>query len=363
MSPRLHGGAYPADDLSRSPASSTIEILVPRGIEDVAEREITSQLSHRVGGMRIGHGTIVLNYLGALPALLHLRTVTSVYLVLHFDVARPRGLLGDENLRRLLREIGRIREMWPPRAYKTLHLSAAGGQSPVMRRLVDAMEHRTGLREDPREGNLQIRVRRGNPGNGWDVLVRISPRPLSARPWRVCDMPGALNAAVAAAMVLLTEPRGKQSFLNPACGSGTLLVERAASEQAQRIIGCDIAEAALSCAQENISASGYGAAIEIYGWDAQDLPLDQSSVDAICIDLPFGHLVGTHEANHELYPRILRECARVARTGAMCCVLTHQADLLDDIVRQLGLWAVQRRTRVHVGGLVPTLFLLRRGRS
>ena len=34
-------------------------------------------------------------------------------------------------------------------------------------------------------------------GEGWEVLVRLTPRPLTARPWRVCNWPGALNAVVA----------------------------------------------------------------------------------------------------------------------------------------------------------------------
>ena len=41
---------------------------------------------------------------------------------------------------------------------------------------------------------------------GWEALVRLTPRPLSARPWRVCNLPGALDATAAHAMARLSAP-------------------------------------------------------------------------------------------------------------------------------------------------------------
>ena len=163
-------------------------------------------------------------------------------------------------------------------------------------------------------------------------------------------------------MVLLARPRKRDVFLNPCCGSGTLLVECAAYRPRARIIGCDLSEEALACAAENVAASGCTSIIEAHDWDAQHVPLGTATVDAICLDLPFGHILGSHAENRLLHAEILREAARVARPGARCCLLTHQAELMSEILRDTDAWAIERRSRVDMGGLRPTLFLLQRGK-
>ncbi|MDQ2744438.1 MAG: methyltransferase domain-containing protein, partial [Chloroflexota bacterium] len=142
--------------------------------------------------------------------------------------------------------------------------------------------------------------------------------------------------------------------------SGTLLIERAAAAPATRIIGLDIGPHALECAARNIAASGYGDRIELHRWDACHLPLPDRSVDALCADLPFGHIVGSAAKNRILYPRIMCEAARIARSGALFCALTHQVRLLEAVLRQSGGWTVERDIRVGLGGVYPRLFVLRR---
>jgi 23S rRNA G2445 N2-methylase RlmL len=215
-----------------------------------------------------------------------------------------------------------------------------------------------------KEGDLQIRLRRASTGDaGWEVLVRLSPRPLTVRPWRACDMEGALNAAVAHAMALLTRPTPDDVFLNIACGSGTLLIERLACGPARRAIGCDTDAGALDCARANVAASGYSARIELHEWDAGALPLATGSVDALCADLPFGHLVGSHEQNKTLYPCLLRQAARVARRGARFSVITHEARLTRTLLaqpEQAAAWDVEETVRVGLGEVQPHLFVLLR---
>src|SRR5680860_140502 len=91
---------------------------------------------------------------------------------------------------------------------------------------------------------------------GWEVLVRLTDRPLSARSWRVCNRPGGVNATVAVAMNRLVRSEPGAAYLNLMCGSGTLLVERAISGPARRIVGIDNEPDALDCARANLAAAG-----------------------------------------------------------------------------------------------------------
>ena len=353
------------------PDAHYCEAEVIEGLEAIAREELITLFGQNVrlsrppgGGHRAESGVIRFRYSGPLRALLHLRTVRAVYLVRRFDVARPRALLGDMHFRSLLTDIARVRRLAPPEAYHTLHLSAAGSDSAVMIRIKDNLAQQTGLRAAEDEGDLLLRIRPA-PGkaSGWDVLIRLSPRPLATRPWRVCSREGALNATIAHAMILMTDPRPNDVFLNLACGSGTLLIERLSAAPARHAVGCDTDPEALACAQANLKAAGYDAAAELHDWDARALPLPEASVDALCADLPFGHLVGSHEENVQLYPQILAEAARVARPGALFALITHEIRLMESLLADSTDWQTAGVLRVTQGGLHPRIFVLHRERS
>ncbi len=348
------------------PETVHCEAEVVEGLEAIARQEIAVNLGKRVQ-LRHGPkhpsapGIIPFTYTGGLRALLRLKTAQSVSLVRRFDVPRPRALLGDAHLRVLLADIARVREAQPPDAYQTFYLSAAGSETSVMSRLKAAITEHTGLQEASHEGDLLLRLRRPPDGAaGWEAVIRLSPRPLATRPWRVCNLEGALNATVAHAMALMTAPTPYDVFLNVACGSGTLLIERLACAPVKQAIGCDTSAEALACAQANIEASGHAASIELHDWDARTLPLSEASVDALSADLPFGHLVGSHDQNVSLYPALMAEAARVARPGALFSLITHEVRLMETVLARSAAWQVEGTFRLTLGGLHPRIFVLRR---
>lgn len=351
-------------------AAHTIEAEVAEGLEEIARDEIRARLGgraalYRLAGDRPERGVVRFDYRGELRELLELRTVLAAHLVRHFPVPRPRALLGDEHFRALLAQLALVRALLPPDAYRTLYLSAAGSESSVLTRLKEELARATGLAPSAPEGDLQLRLRRAaHHTAGWEALVRLSPRPLGARPWRVCNLEGSLNATVARAMAIIGRPRPGDAYLNLACGSGTLLVERLLTAPARRAIGCDTSAAALDCARANLAAAGLPLegrnAVELWAWDARATPLPERSVDALAADLPFGHLVGSHAENLELYPAILREAARLARPGAPFVLITHELRLTEGLLAGSADWTVEEVLRVGLGGLYPRIFTLRR---
>lgn len=345
------------------PDPHVCEADAAEGLEDIARQEITARLGRtvRLYKGQSAAGTIPFLYTGPLRELLRLQTVGAVYLVRHFDVPRPRALLGDATFRDLLTDITRARRLFPDDAFQTLHIAAAGEDSPVMQRLQHTLAQAVGLAVGDEEGDLWLRLRRPPDGSdGWEVLTRLSPRPLATRPWRVCNMEGALNATVAHAMALLTDPRPDDTVLNICCGSGTLLIERLAALGAGEAIGYDLDPAVLDCAAANIAAAGYCGAIDLRLGDAGELPVAAASVDAILGDLPFGHLVGSHEENLALYPALLQEAARVARPGATCVLITHEVRLMESLLADSADWQINTTRRVLLGGLYPRIFVLTR---
>jgi tRNA G10 N-methylase Trm11 len=94
--------------------------------------------------------------------------------------------------------------------------------------------------------------------------------------------------------------------------------------------------------------------------DCRHLPLPDRSVDALVGDLPFGHLVGSHEHNMELYPPLLAEAARLAKAGARCVLITHEVRLMEALLEGSDQWEIEQVIRVALGGLYPRIFVLLR---
>lgn len=335
------------------------EAAVLEGLEPFARAEIEARVDRAIIRLVAPRpGMLQFAYAGPLTTLLDLRSVVAVSLLRLFAVPRPKALLGHQHFTALLAMIATARALWPRDAFATLHLSAAGEDSTVMQRLATALEQHTGLRPTFDEGDLLLRLRRAP--NGWEALVRLSPRPLAARPWRVCNMLGALNASVASVMMQLSAPHPDDHVLNIGCGTGTLLIERLALGDARALIGCDIDRAMLRCAAANLAADGISG-VHLETWDATALPLPNACMDVLCADLPFGQRIGSHDDNQELYPRLFAEATRVTRPNGRMVIITHEVRLLEDVAAAFAThWHLARTVRVHVGGMTPRIYLLKR---
>jgi tRNA (guanine6-N2)-methyltransferase len=352
--------------LAISPEAQRYEVEVIPGLESIAVEELQRQLRRYVSiepGYR--EGLIPIAYSGDPAALLDLRTVLAVYQREYFAVPRPKALLGQSTFDTLRAMITAVRALHPRSAFQTLRISAAGQESSVMLRLRDELSRATGLADTAEEGDLLLRLRRSVDGaSGWEALLRISPRPLSVRDWRVCNLPGALNASVAHAMALLARPHPDDAVLNLVCGSATLLIERLATAPARMAIGCDTDAAALECGRNNVTASG-AQPIRLESWDAGALPTPDGWVDTILADLPFGQLVGSHAANTVLYPRILSEAARVTIGGGLFVAITQDIRLWERLVADAAAdWTIESVLPIKLpfggGHLRPRIYVLRR---
>lgn len=342
------------------------EVEVIPGLEETAERELRARLRgvEMIGRPR--EGRIAIRYRGSLDRLNALRSVVAVYAVRRFAVPRPRALLGHENFQSLLTLVRSVIDAWPRGEFRSFHISAAGADSPTFTRLKALLADSLHIASTEGPGDLLLIVRRPPDGSpGWEVLARTSPRPLAARAWRVCDMPGALNASVAHVMVELADPSPSERFLNVACGSGTLLIERLEIGPTRLAVGVDSSEQALRCACENVDASGHAAEITLVHADATRLPFPSDSFDTIVADLPFGMLVGGRAENERLYPAILAETARVAVPGASFVVITASRRLFESSLDQLAArWRCERVLPLKIpyrsGYVRPAIYLLRR---
>jgi SAM-dependent methyltransferase len=75
--------------------------------------------------------------------------------------------------------------------------------------------------------------------------------------------------------------------------------------------------------------------LDLLQWDASCLPLRDGVVDAVVIDMPFGHLCGSKKSNGKLYPTALAEMRRVLRVGGRAVLLIMQKKVLHRALEQI----------------------------
>lgn len=333
------------------------------GLKPIALDEIRSLLG-RAGEIHASDKDDIVPFDSSLAVseLLNLRTVTAISARHTFNIPRPKALLGDQNMRLLLAGIQQIVDYHAPASFTTFCLSAAGKQSSVMQRLVEVIAKETGLVYQEDEGDFLIRLRPSllQPA-GWDLLLRLTPRPLATRTWRVCHLDGAVNATIAAAMIWLTRPSAEDRYLNPMSGSGTLLIERALYGPARSIGGGDHDLAAQACARRNIIQAGLEDRIDLQWMDVAATGISGHSIDAVCVDPPWGAHLGKDNDLESLYVSLFNEMERVIRAGGSLVILTAALRLMEAMIhRYQEAFMLEREIRVYQGGLVPGIYLLRK---
>ena len=146
--------------------------------------------------------------------------------------------------------------------------------------------------------------------------------------------PGVLKPKLARALVNLSGVRAGGLLLDPFCGTGGLLLEAGLPEVGARVVGLDVQEKMVRGARENLRLFGVGLGkgrsgedfVVLVG-DASKIPLQDSSVDAVVTDLPYGRsslVAGSGcSALSALYQNALAEIQRVLKPGRRAVVVSN----------------------------------------
>ena len=129
-----------------------------------------------------------------------------------------------------------------------------------------------------------------------DILlaIRLSDERMRHRDYKVAHMPGSLRPAVAAALGWLSQPADDDVVLDPLCGAGTVLIERAQIGRYKLLMGSDHDSEALAAARTNVGPRYKP--LELHPWDAVAIPLPDASVNKVITNLPWGIRHGSHVA-------------------------------------------------------------------
>jgi tRNA (guanine6-N2)-methyltransferase len=190
------------------------------------------------------------------------------------------------------------------------------------------------------------------------LAVRLSDDSMRHREYKIEHRPGSLRPAAAAALAWLSEPDDRDVVLDPFCGAGTVLIERAHLGRYARLIGSDRDPAAIRAARTNVGPRYKP--IDLEGWDAGAIPLPDASVNAIITNLPWGARYGTHGENRRLYPQWIAEFDRLLARGARMVLLTAEWRLMHDLISR-GRIRPEKIIRATILGAPASIYVCRKG--
>jgi tRNA (guanine6-N2)-methyltransferase len=347
------------------------------GFEAIAVQEIQARLDGAVvrGTRDIEgkNGAVLFDYSGDARDLMALRTIEDLFVVLATVTDLPPT---REALRRLEALAARASTVESGLNLARIIQPGRGGRGKTNFRVVARQADRAAYRRVDAQravergiaarADRQWRLNEEAQIEFWLTLLpgeallalRLSDERMRHREYKLEHLPASLRPTAAAGLVWLTGPQDDDVFLDPMCGAGTVLIERANMGRYAVLLGGDIRPEAIDVARTNVGPRYKP--IELRQWDARHLPLDAGSISAAAVNLPFGKQIGTHEHNRALYPAFLREMARVLRPGSRLVALTSDSRAWTDALRQSRDVAQRETYRVRLLGQTAHVYVVER---
>ncbi|MGI6681490.1 MAG: methyltransferase domain-containing protein [Bdellovibrionota bacterium] len=288
-----------------------------------------------------------------------LKKIVNIYYLLCYKVKGPGSLLNIKYLSDICLHIQKASENSLDFKPSSFRISAAGSASETFKTIAEKITHFTGLTCDNQNGDMLIRFRRTPNKNflAWEVLIRVSSRPLSYRSWRTKNFRGALNPIIANVLYDLIKPKKGDKLLNAMCGSGTILIEAGNRNKLSKIVGVDNNEEVLKICDAHILNSKLKN-IEVYNMDARKLNFSDSEFDIALSDLPWGENIGNIKDNFKLYEDVLKELSRVVVKNGNIGVITQDIKNLELAIKSCNLKIIEKG-RVYQGGFTPYMVVIK----
>lgn len=221
------------------------------------------------------------------------------------------------------------------------------------------IERISGWLNNPKDYDIDLRLLRFDSKQ---VIIWRDRRWQSARQNETRQVvPASIHPSVAAALCLVaaeTEAHrlmtsGGKVLLDPCCGAGTIMREWLTLFTQARAIGYDISEKAIQLSRQNLDA--FQSRCKVGVGDMRRLPLQDSSVDFIVCNLPFGVRVKHESPNRVLYAEFASEAARVLRKGGWLVTYTADRRAITSALQAAGWRDVLPLAKVLAGGLEVTV--------
>ncbi|WP_420640668.1 N-6 DNA methylase [Candidatus Leptofilum sp.] len=358
--------------------STTYYVQTMPGVEEIAWLEIRDKLPRAKFAETVfakdQNGLLLFSYAGDASDLLQLRTVEDVFvLACSIDkVPRTRqplpqltALVEDSALFQHAIDIAMPMRKQPGRPSYRVISRLYGSHDIYRKQLGEAVRRGMKVRY-PRwrlvEDHTMLEIWVNLLGSRLVAGIRLTDRTMRHRFNKPMPLKAALRPSVAAAMIHLIQPQDDDIFLDPMCGSGTLLMERRYAGAYQQMLGADIVYNHSRATRLNVESlrKELPANFHMLHANAMQLPLALGSITKVATNLPFGKQIGSPKALKKLYPAFFRELERVLGRNGRAVILSSEYDLVKTAVRRCDHLEILTGYSIAVLGQWGRIYILRR---
>ncbi len=346
---------------------SIYEVNFHKGLKRFVQRELRRTIGkdHRLLPTGEDEGIITFESAASPLEIVKLKTAHEAYRVLQIEGDKPRAIMEPLVAERVTEALKKICALPTLKGVKSFRFSAAGSDSSEMKRIRAWLSQTLGLPEDE-NGMLKIRLRRSIAGKeGWELLVRLSPQPLSHRTWRTSHLKGALDPTIARVMAEMVDCKPEESVLDLMCGSGTISSELLGYRPPRGLTLIDIDEEHLSLAKKHVSAVlkewRLKTKCSFENGSIFDLQPRSSAYDVIVSNPPWGEGLGAQQDISRLYSALLRFTSESLTLTGRVAIIVQNADALRSALSEYSeLTIISEERALQVKGYHPTIFLIAR---
>ena len=189
------------------------------------------------------------------------------------------------------------------------------------------------------------------------ISIRISKKEWTERVNKQLRVKHSIKSTIAYGMVSLSQPHPNDIFLDPMCGAGTILLERALSGRYRYLIGGDISLQSIAATKANFGRQHQPR--QFFLWDAQKMPILPNTVDKIVSNMIIDHgLQNTTSEMTNFYKKCVNEFETVLKPKGKMVLLTLEPLLLDRQLKQQNALIVRRKVSVDVGRKRGRIFVV-----
>ena len=271
-------------------------IFVMGGLENIARQELNSRFGESKEFKIILRKPrrIVFQYTGNPRDLLSIRSAEHLFLVIrHINkITRSRSSLASirhsltrfnfQEVMMVCRQVGlRIKKRVQFRVI-TRMAGFRNFQKRDLQQVVERVLIERGWKLT--DSNTGLDVWNEVYGDDAYISIRLSTSDFAQRSRKQVSLSDSIKPTLAYCMVRLSRPQPDDVFLDPMCGAGTILLERANSGRYKYLIGGDLSKNAVDATLYNFGRQHQPC--QFFFWDVQSLPLQPNSIDKIVSNLP-----------------------------------------------------------------------------
>ncbi|MBZ9622778.1 HEAT repeat domain-containing protein [Clostridium sp. FP2] len=213
-----------------------------------------------------------------------------------------------------------------------------------------------GLKNSPSSYEVEIRIVERN--NLCSVFIKLYSFADNRFDYRKNEIATSINPVTAAIVVKSLEKWLKPSarVIDPFCGTGTMLIERAKLAEVESLTGVDIYRTAISAATVNSKLANVN--IDLIDEDILDFSTTYL-FDELITNMPFDNKSATHNKYAELYSEFVKKIPSLVVSGGMAFVYTIEKQLFREVLVDNEELELLQEIKIESGRLTPHIFVLK----